>query len=407
MSSLPVISLIARREVRQRLRSRAFLVFTLLIAVAIVGIGVLHRVLSDTGASRVSVAVVGAAPAGLSDTLRDAGIASDLDITVVAEPDRAAGEAALRNGDVDALVLPADRSLLFHTSVDSTVQQAVAAAWRATAAAEAARSLGLSPDQAAAIVTPPALQVSTIEPNDDNGAGTLVGFATAVLLLISVTTFGSYVLTGVVEEKTSAIVELLLSHVRAHQLLAGKVAGIGIVALVQMAVAVVAGIAALIISGADIPTEIWVAVPTTLLWFIAGFALYSTLFALAGSFVSRQEDAQAAAAPISLTFMAAYFIVFTVGTVPESTAAIVLSLLPPFAPLLMPLRIATGSTEWWQIVVSAVLLLGAVAVVLRAAARSTPARSCTAALASPGARRCASVRPEELLAGRLRDRAGR
>ena len=145
----------------------------------------------------------------------------------------------------------------------------------------------------------------------------LVGFVTAVLLLVSVTTFGGYVLSGVVEEKTSAIIELLLSHVRAYQLLAGKVLGIGTVALVQMAVAVAAGAVALGISGASIPVEIWVAVPTTLLWFVAGFVLYSTLFALAGSFVSRQEDAQAAAAPISLTFMAAYFIVFTVGTDPE------------------------------------------------------------------------------------------
>jgi ABC-2 type transport system permease protein len=273
----------------------------------------------------------------------------------------------LRDGDVDAVIVTDDGSLLFHTSIDTDVQRTVDAAWRAASAAEAAQAAGLSATQTAALIAPNPLQAGTIDPADDDGAGMLVGFVTAVLLLISVTTFGGFVLTGVVEEKTSAVIELLLARVRAYQLLAGKVVGIGVVALLQMAVAVAAGIVALSISGADIPAEIWVSVPTTLLWFVAGFLLYSTLFALAGSFVSRQEDAQAAAAPISLTFTAAYFIVFTVGTVPDSTVAVVLSMLPPFAPLLMPLRIATGSASWWEVAVAAVLLVAAIALVLRAA----------------------------------------
>jgi ABC-2 type transport system permease protein len=362
------IALIAQREVRQRLRSRAFLVFTVLIAVVIVGIGVLHRVLSDSGPSARTVAVVGTAPPQLPDAVTAAGQALDLRIRLVGEPDEATARAALDGGQVDAVIVASsDGSLLFRSSIDTDLQRAVDAAWQSASVAQTASALGLSAEQTASLVSPPELRAVTIEPKDDDGPGMLVGFVTAVLLLVSVTTFGGYVLSGVVEEKTSAIIELLLSHVRAYQLLAGKVLGIGAVALVQMAVAVAAGAVALGISGASIPVEIWVAVPTTLLWFVAGFVLYSTLFALAGSFVSRQEDAQAAAAPISLTFMAAYFIVFTVGTDPSSPTATVLSLLPPFAPLLMPLRIATASATWWEIVVSAVLLIGAIVLVLRAA----------------------------------------
>ena len=63
---------------------------------------------------------------------------------------------------------------------------------------------------------------------------------------------------------------------------------------------------ALRISGTTVPSEVWVGLPTTMLWFVCGFVLYSTLYALAGSFVSRQEDAQGAAAPISMVFTAAY-----------------------------------------------------------------------------------------------------
>jgi len=102
-----------------------------------------------------------------------------------------------------------------------------------------------------------------------------------------------------------------------------------------------------------------------LLWFIFGFIFYSTLYALAGSFVSRQEDAQGAAAPISLVFTAAYLAVFALGTDPSSTTARVVSILPPFAPLLMPLRISTGAASVIEIVVAAVLLIAATLAMLR------------------------------------------
>lgn len=95
--------------------------------------------------------------------------------------------------------------------------------------------------------------------------------------------------------------------------------------------------------------------------------LDGTLFALAGSFVSRTEGAQVAAAPISVVFLAGYLLVFTAGSDPSATLATVLSLLPLFAPLLMPLRIATGAASVVEIVVAAVLLLASTHVVVRVA----------------------------------------
>jgi len=116
-----------------------------------------------------------------------------------------------------------------------------------------------------------------------------------------------------------------------------------------------------------VPTSVWISVPTMLLWFIFGFVLYSTLFALAGSCVSRQEDAQGAAAPISILFTAAYLAVFALGSSPESTVTRVVSILPPFAPLLMPLRIAVGAASVVEIAVAAVLLVAATVGMLRLA----------------------------------------
>ena len=146
----------------------------------------------------------------------------------------------------------------------------------------------------------------TLDGDDEpSGLGVLTGTLAAILLFVSLQTFGTYVLTGVVEEKSSAVVEMLLVRASADQLLAGKVIGIGVAALTQFAAAVAAGLVSLGVSGVDVPGEIWSAVPMMLVWFLGGFALYSTLFALAGSLVSRQEDAQSAAAPIRYGLMAA------------------------------------------------------------------------------------------------------
>jgi ABC-2 type transport system permease protein len=147
--------------------------------------------------------------------------------------------------------------------------------------------------------------------------------------------------------------------VRAFQLLTGKVLGIGVVAMMQFAAALAAGLVALRISGTTVPGAVWVGLPTTLLWFVFGFVFYSTLYALAGSFVSRQEDAQGAAAPISIVFTAAYIAVFALGANPYSPVARIVSILPPFAPLLMPLRVSTGAASVAEIIVAAVLLVAA------------------------------------------------
>jgi ABC-2 type transport system permease protein len=370
--TLGAVWLVAGRELRQRVRTRSFMLFTVFIAVAVVGSGVLFRVVADRddGATEAVVAVGPGAPDGFTDELARIGTASDLQVTTITVTDRGEATTALDDGQADAAVLASTGSLLYERSISATLQAVIGAAWQVSSAAAQAEDLGLSADQVTAILEPPALEATALEQDDDgSGAGTLVGFGSAVLLFIFVSTFGGYVLSGVVEEKTSAVVEVLLAHVRADQLLAGKVLGLGLAALVQLGVAIVAGAVALVVSGADIPSDVWVALPTIAFWFIAGFALYSTLFALAGSFVSRPEDAQAAAAPISICVLGAYVLVFVAGSTPDGTFATVLSLLPPFAPLMMPLRIATGAATVPEVALATVLLVASAYGVLHVAGR--------------------------------------
>ena len=153
--------------------------------------------------------------------------------------------------------------LLFKGSVDATDTAVVGAAWQASSGADAATALGLTPAQARSVVAPPGLTTVVVEQEKSDGVGRLVGTLAAILLFLSLNTFGALLLTGVVEEKTTAVVEVLLAHVRAHVLLAGKVLGIGLVALAQFVVLVAVGIVALRISGTTVPRDVWVAVPST------------------------------------------------------------------------------------------------------------------------------------------------
>lgn len=363
--------LVARREVIQRVRRRSFVVFTVLLFVIIIAGGVLAALVSGDGSTSYDVGVVGAADAGTTDgfsaLLTAVGNADGVAITTTPYSSENEADTALESGDVDVVVDTAARTERWQTDVDGQLGRLLDTSWRAWSAAQTARAAGLDESTVTSIVDPPPLSTTVVDPSDDNTVGTIVGFASAVLLFISITSFGGYVLTGVVEEKSTGVIEVLLSHVRAHQLMAGKVFGIGAVALLQFTATVIAGLIALRISGTEVPSAIWVGLPATIGWFIGGFLLYSTLFALAGSFVSRMEDAQGAAAPITSAFTMGYILVFALGSDPTSLAARILSSIPPFAPLLMPLRMVTGAASVVEIVVAAVLLALSVVGMIRLA----------------------------------------
>jgi ABC-2 type transport system permease protein len=363
-----MVGLVAEREIRQRLRGKAFWIFTALLCVAIVGMGLLHKAVAGDSNTTYDIAITADAPPALGDALTQAGEVLDVDVRVtVADPGALAG--LVTDGPADAAIDAASGRVEFHREVPDELSRLIDAAWAGSRAEQEATAAGLSPAQTAQILHPTPLDRQVLEPEADDGVGRTVGTVSAILLFISINFLGGAVLTGVVEEKTTAVVEVLLARVRAYQLLAGKVAGIGVVGLLQFAVAIAAGLVSLSISGASVPDDVWVALPSMLIWFVGGFALYATLFALGGSFVSRQEDAQGAVMPISTFLTAAYILMFAFGSDPGGAAARVLSVLPPFAPLLMPLRIATGSAAVLEIVVAAVLLAVAVVAMLRLAGR--------------------------------------
>ncbi|MBK9179172.1 MAG: ABC transporter permease [Acidimicrobiales bacterium] len=371
MSSSEIVRLVAGREIRQRLPSRAFKVTTALLVLLVLGAGFLGRVANGSDRTvTYDLGVVGAAPATLEAALAQAALAFDATVDLQPADSLPTAEEALDAGRVDAVLVLSPTELVWKAEPEATLQGIVTSAVRTVDVLGAAQQAGLSPSEASQLLNPPPLdQRSLVPPDPDAAVKQVTGWATAFMLSLIISIYGGYLLVGVIEEKSSAVVEVLLAHVRSWQLLAGKVVGIGAVALVQVAAMVAAGAVALRVSGVSVPGSVLVSLPTVLVWFVLGFAFYATVFAVAGSLVSRQEDAQGVSAPISIAFVAAYLVLFQVAAEPSSTLAVVTSLIPPLTPLLMPARMASGEVPLWQPLLAIALMLVAMYGLLRLGGR--------------------------------------
>jgi len=373
MKAAATIRLVAWREIRHRLRGRAFYISTALVVAAVLLGGVVHRQTSGGGGTTRKVGVVGTVPAGFDASLTAAS-SKALAIHPVDFPDADAAGRALAAGEVKAVVDGGKATVLYPDTVDPALQAILQETWAVGTVRAALSGAGLSAPQVEGTLTSARLGATAVpgggkttggKKNDDSLAA-LVGVVGAIGLYIAIQLYGGLILMGVVEEKSSAVVEVLLARVRASHLLAGKVLGIGAVAMLQFVFLLAAAAVSLGISGVHVPAGVWAALPWEAVWFVGGFALYGSLFALAGAMVSRQEDAQGAAIPVNVVLVAGYLMMFGLVSNPGRPLARVLSLLPPFTPLLMPARIAAGKAAVVEIAVAVVLMALAVAGLARA-----------------------------------------
>ena len=176
---------------------------------------------------------------------------------------------------------------------------------------------------------------------------------------------------GLVEEKASRVVEVLLAAMRPVQLLAGKVIGIGLVALGQATLVVAVALVLAKAVGSDLikgtaPVEVL----GVLVWLVLGYSFYSWVYAAGGSLAERQEHLQSLAFPLQLPILFGYLVSLTsLGASQPSTFVKVLAYLPPTAPFAMPVLVADGAVAWWQFLASvAVTLVATVGIAQLAAA---------------------------------------
>ena len=199
---------------------------------------------------------------------------------------------------------------------------------------------------------PPRVDVVALDPDADADTEAAVVALVGVVVLYSLLIlFGQFVAQGVVEEKSSRVVELLLATMRPWQLLAGKILGLGLLGLAQMLVIAVIGVAgALTFDVVELPGRLIGTVVTVVAWFVLGYAFYASVFAAAASLVSRQEDLGSVITPASLLLVVGFVISVQAAQAPTGTLATVTSFIPGLSPLVMPVRQAAGGTQWWEVV---------------------------------------------------------
>lgn len=171
------------------------------------------------------------------------------------------------------------------------------------------------------------------------------GIVTAALLLLYIllVSYGNVVLSSVVEEKVSRVVELLLITVRPRRILAGKLLGIGVLGIGQI---VATGAAALIGRAASgkgaIPAAGVQIFALSVLWFLLGYALFSAGYAVLGSLVSRQEDTASAQGPMTVVLVIVYLAAISTLSSPDATLGQICTYIPFTAPMVVPARVVLG-----------------------------------------------------------------
>lgn len=347
------IRLITGREITTRLRSKALIVTTILFVVLMVAGGFLLKLATGSGPTEYRVGVL-AQDEGLGAVVADVARDQGAVVETVVLPDATEsvpGSRQLRDGDLDAVLtgVPDQPVITVRTSLDPTLHAVLTDVTQRAALADQVSALGGDPttvEEAVARSTP---EVAEIEPAPRrDGSQIAAGYVAGILLFIALMTCGQMVAQGVVEEKSSRVVELLLAVVRPWQLMAGKVLGIGLVGLGQVVVIVAAGAGTAVALGlVDTGSlDLGATAGWAIVWFVVGFTMYALAMAALAALVSRQEDVGTVTAPMTTLMMIPYVIGVSLGPWDPTNPLIVwLSRIPFCSPLLMPMRTALDSVS--------------------------------------------------------------
>jgi ABC-2 type transport system permease protein len=365
LGSTALVRLVAAREISARIRDKNFIISSVVILFVLVGL-LGFQVAMSSGEDETRVGVVGSS-AQLGQALEAQGEALDTDVVVVELDDEAAAREAVETEDVDGALLAdgAEPQLLVQQSTGGATEALVQGAVTQLAVAEQLAEAGItslaSPEVAVEALDPDA------EADEQKILAAIIGTGLLYTLLIL---FGQFVAQGVVEEKASRVVELLLATMKPWQLLAGKILGLGVLGLAQIVLIAGVGVGgAIALDLVDVPGDLIGTAVSVVAWFLLAYALYAAIFAVAASLVSRQEDLGTVIMPTTLVLAAGFVVGVQAASQPDGTLARVTSFVPGLSPLVMPVRQAAGNVALWEIGVAVVLMLVAVALIVRLGGR--------------------------------------
>ncbi|MGP3533733.1 ABC transporter permease [Microbacterium sp. RD1] len=325
-SELQGVWLVAEREIGSKLRSKAFVISTAILLLVALAAVLWGGFAANSGGDGTPVAVTSATEADVKGV-------DGLDVTVADSAD--AATALVEDGTVDAALLPDDSTPFGYKIVaDDSVPSGLMAALSQSPPVEL-----LDPDGAT-----------------DGILRYFVALGFGIVFLMAASTFGSTIAMSVVEEKQTRVVEILISAIPVRTLLAGKVVGNTILAMAQIAALAAIAVVGLSVTG---QSAVLAGLGAPLVWFAVffffGFVLLASLFAAAGAMVSRQEDIGSTTTPLTMLIMVPYFLVIFFNDNPLVLG--IMSYVPFSAPVGMPLRLYLGTAQWWEPVVSLILLI--------------------------------------------------
>ena len=400
------IFIIARREYLERVRTRSFLVTTVLIPLLLFAATALPVYLESKGSAESRHLLVIAPDVATAQVIRQQLIqlpeqqkksqksdptekrqASKMgDLTVDIDTDtseaaRAAATEKVKQKQLDGVIFASSEALsskkipfitrdvsnfAFNAQIEDGVGEALQR--------DSLKKKGLSDADVNAALQPVELETRSPSGGGNPRAVFIVVFSMVMLLYATVMWYGVAVTRAILDEKTSRVMEVMLSTARPTELMAGKVMGVGAVGLTQVAIWVIAALLASspgVIAGADLLKGI---ISLRLLvyfgiFFLLGYTLYSTLCAAVGSIVNSEQEAQQLQIVVMLPLIVSVIIMVNVVQSPGSPSAVWASLFPLTAPLLMFLRIAMGAPHWWEIAISIGLMVATIFGLMWACAR--------------------------------------
>jgi ABC-2 type transport system permease protein len=393
------IILIIKREYFSRVKKKSFLVMTFLVPILIIGMYALIFALSLQGGDNIPAVEViddsGIFNKGLEDKKSATFRKSELTLA-------AAKQKVIKNEDAFVLYIPKNINSggtieMFSQkkaglSVIGTIENQLNDQMRTKMLADAGIDV-LTLDK----IKPKLAVVSkelTLEGEKDSssGAAMAVGFAAAILIYMSLFIYGIQVMRGIIEEKTSRIVEVIISSVKPFQLMMGKIVGIGLVGLTQFLLWITLSLGLMTVAsqiifngkmdqvksempmnkqtavvnndspGMDIinalQTVDWTYIlPIFIIFFLGGYMLYSALFAAVGSAVESDTETQQFMLPITLPLLFTYIMSFSfIVNNPDSSLSFWLSIIPFTSPIAMMVRLPFGVPNW-ELALSIILLI--------------------------------------------------
>jgi len=390
---LDKLKLIVAKEYTQRVRTKSFVISTILGPVAMLVLFLGPALLAEkTGAEERDVAVVEMGDGNLYDALTAILATTDPDSRIHFERYELDGRtreearedltARVKAKELNAfLILDAD-FLESGTAVYYGEQLSDVASMRGVKqvldgllAQHRMRDMGVSPEDLQSILAGADLATRHIEDEDTGtlGARLMAGIFMVMMLYFMILFYGVHSMNAVIEDKSNRVVEVMLASVTSTELMTGKIVGNALVAISQFSVWAGFGLAFAKLAPQFLPGDFDVSVLATTLWlwfsiyFLLGYLLFASLYAGVGAMCASVQDAQQFQAPLTMLIVLPMLLLQMVIQAPDSTLSTVLSMIPFLTPILMFIRIVAGKPELWQIALS-ILILGGTAVFMAKAA---------------------------------------